>query len=111
MSRVGYNDGRGGHAGRAKHAGDSGAADGAAPVVPPPGSVDRHARGRGDGRGDGKADAPLENAHAALHAHAMASDQRTDEQLLNAYQQGDKASFATLVSRYLDLTMPIVAPV
>jgi RNA polymerase sigma-70 factor (ECF subfamily) len=33
-------------------------------------------------------------------AHAVASDQRTDEQLLSAYRAGDKPAFGTLVGRY-----------
>jgi RNA polymerase sigma-70 factor (ECF subfamily) len=68
-------------------------------------------RGRPDGHGDGPAGA---NAHAApppgtserrpmpatLDHPAVGQDPRTDEQLLEAYRQGDRASFAALVARY-----------
>jgi RNA polymerase sigma-70 factor, ECF subfamily len=97
MSSLGYNDGRGANAARSAHAKPDG--DGAG-SVPPPGKIDRRADRGADRAGNRGDDTALENAHAALTAHAMASDQRTDEQLLNGYQQGDKAAFATLVSRY-----------
>ena len=89
MSSLGYNDGRGGNAARSAHAKPDGDGGGS---VPPPGTIDR--------RADREDDTALDNTHAALTAHAMASDQRTDEQLLKSYQQGEKAAFATLVSRY-----------
>jgi RNA polymerase sigma-70 factor (ECF subfamily) len=40
------------------------------------------------------------NAKATFESHAIATDQRTDEQLLSAYRHADKQAFATLVSRY-----------
>jgi len=91
MSSVGFNDGLNGRAARSpraarvKHQGDAGES------TTPPGTVDR--------RNDGS-DAPLDTTRAALNAHAMSADQRTDEQLLTAYQRGEKVAFATLVSRY-----------
>ena len=98
MSSLGYNDGRGEHAARAARTKSDG--DGAG-VVPPPGSIDRREdRTSAAGSNGGLTDTALENSHAALTAHAMSSDQRTDEQLLSAYQHGEKAAFATLVSRY-----------
>src|SRR5215212_10123359 len=98
MSSLGYNAGRGDHSGRAGRAKPDG--DGAG-VVPPPGSIDRREdRANAAGANGGLTDTALENTHAALTAHAMSSDQRTDEQLLSAYQHGEKSAFATLVSRY-----------
>jgi RNA polymerase sigma-70 factor (ECF subfamily) len=89
MSSLGYNDDRREHAISARAARPGADVEGIS--LAPPGGEDRRAD---------RPDAPVQMSRATLNVHAMAPDQRSDEQLLSAYQNGDKSAFATLVSRY-----------
>jgi len=82
MSTLGFNDGGQTRAPRGKRA-------------------DGHGSNQRDGETGGSsrpgADA---DRRSGFDSHALHNDARPDEQLLSAYRGGDKAAFATLVSRY-----------
>src|SRR5689334_1842285 len=96
MSNVSYNDGGGSSGASGDSGGSTRARAGSSGAAAGP----KHADG-GGGRDGAQPTHPGADARrGGFDSHALAGDQRTDEQLLSAYRAGDKNAFATLVGRY-----------
>jgi RNA polymerase sigma-70 factor (ECF subfamily) len=61
-------------------------------------AISAEIRGDGNGSGNNHPDGPAIKPNGKPHVNRLAD--RSDEELLSAYRDGDRASFATLVERY-----------